>query len=184
MRLAQLFEDGTSTLRLIRDNPGGAWLDEKRKDSKEAGENRWGAPARFGTVTGAWSRKVLVPTDVVARLKGVQGEHYRVRQDDLDGLHDYMGKNKRFPPFRDENPEHQYFPFITVYQDGTPWISEGNHRIMSAKKLGWKFIPIELRYFNGAELEDGPLSPSKVKAYDEAALAQGYEPNDKYHPGD
>jgi hypothetical protein len=82
----------------------------------------------------------------------------------------------RLPRF---SPEHegQYAPFITVWQDGQPWISEGNQRIRIAKEHGWKWIPIEMRYFNGAEREDGLLSPDKVRAYDSQAQSEGYSPD-------
>jgi hypothetical protein len=178
VKVNELINESTTNIVLLKlktDNPGGKWLDEKRAISTEDGLNEYGAPSRFGTVTAVWNRNVLVPISVVSHLKGVHGEHYRTRLDTLNWLNDYMGKNHRFPPFRPDEDE-QYFPFITVYQDGTPYISEGNHRIKSAKELGWKYIPIELRYFNGAELEDGLLSPAKVREYDQAALELGYSP--------
>lgn len=49
--------------------------------------------------------------------------------------------------------------------DGSAWASEGNHRIMAAAQLGWEFMPVEVRYFDGGELVDGLLNPSAVIAY-------------------
>ena len=182
MRLTELFESEPKQLKLRIDNPGGKWLQGMRDHSTEDGLNQWGSPSRFGTVTGYWDRRVLVPVSVVSKLKGINGEHYRTRQDSLDGLVDYMGKNKRFPAAFKDEPDKQYFPFIMVYQDGTPYINEGNHRVKAAKALGWEYIPIELRYFNGGEGEAGPLAPPLVIEYDKKAQALGYTPDDSFAP--
>jgi len=56
-----------------------------------------------------------------------------------------------------------YAPFITVDQKGRPFMSEGNHRVMAASELGWDWLPVEIRYFNGSESVDGPLSPKKIE---------------------
>lgn len=184
MRVAELLEDSPAIkpLKLRRDNPGGKWQEEKREISTEAGLNQWGSPARFGTVTGYFDRRVLLPVRVLAKLHGVNGEHYRTRHDDLDGLKDYMGKNNRLPAFSKEEPHKQYVPFVTVYQDGTPYINEGNHRIKAAAALGWEYLPIDLRYFNGAEGEAGPLAPPLVIEYDRKAQEAGYTPDDSFKP--
>lgn len=178
MKLADLFEDATvkdNTLKLSTDNPGGSWLENKRKASIEDGVNEFGTP-KFGSVTGYWNRKVLLPVSVISKFKGMRGEHTAryTRQDSLDWLTKDMSE-KNHLPFMGSDTNRQYAPFIMVYQDGTPYFNEGNHRVKVAVKLGWKYIPIELRYFNGGELEDGPLSPDKVKKYDAEAHAAGYE---------
>ena len=97
-----------------------------------------------------------------------------MRQHDFDGLKDIMGTTKRLPM----HSEKQYPPFVVVLQDGRPWVSEGNHRIMVAKHLGWKYMPIELRYFTGGEGETGILSPDKIKKYNAEAERLGF--NDCY----
>ena len=177
MKLSELIEDASiETLKLRTDNPGGRWLEGKRKESVQGGLNEFGNPSRFGTITGTWNRKVLLPVDLVSKFKGLRGEQTRVRQHDFDSLHDFMSKNNHLPTLSDG--KNQYAPFITVYQDGTPYVNEGNHRIMVAKKLGWKFIPVEVRYFNGGEQENGPLAPTKVKEFDAEAHAAGYSSED------
>ena len=91
-----------------------------------------------------------------------------------------MGKNDRCPPF-EIGVSDQYFPFITVDYQGTPWVNEGNHRIMTAKELKWKFMPVELKYFSGGERnKDGLLSPDIVKKYDAEAIEKGYNPDDNF----
>jgi hypothetical protein len=161
-------------LKLRSDNPGGNWLKENRAYSESKGRNGYGIPNSFGAVTGYYRRNVLVPVDVLAQVKGMRGEQQNVRDDSIKSLMDYMGKNNKLPPFSDKEPDTQHAPFIQVYQDGTPYVNEGNHRIMTAKKLGWKYLPIELRYFNGAETETGLLSPSKIAEYDKQAHDDGF----------
>lgn len=174
--LAERSDSGALTLEL--DNPGGDWLKRKQKENEEDGKGPNGYPHRFGPVTAVWSRRILVPVEVLARVKGARDEQANVRDDSLSYLVKYMSDHDELP-----KAEHsgQYPPFITVWQDGTPWVNEGNHRIMAAKKLGWKYLPIELRYFSGGEAADGPLSPSKLKAYDSKARAEGFEPGQKFN---
>ena len=167
-------------LTLRTDNPGGGWLRGKREQSKEAGMNEFGVPDRFGTNTasfkreGSGAREVLLPVSVLAKLKGMRGEQKLVRPPSIKWLTDYMGKNKKLPAFRPEQEPEHYAPFLNIYQDGTPYVNEGNHRIMVAKELGWKYIPVEVSYFNGAESEDGVLTPEKIMEYDRQAHEEGY----------
>ena len=164
-------------LRLRTDNPGGGWLKEEQTYNTKQGLNRHNAPVRFGAITGTWTRHVLLPVSVLAKIKGSSGEQSNVRQKDLDSLTQYMQQNKKLPSSDPGGTDH-YVPFIMVYQDGTPYVSEGNHRIMAAAKLGYKFLPIALQYNSGAELADGPLSPARVKQFDATALAHGYSLTD------
>ncbi len=153
------------------DNPGGEWLEDQRDDCSIMGKNQHGAPRRFGAVTGYFSRKVLLPVSILAGIKGVMGEQSNTREDSLQWLTLYMSKNNHLPI------EHgiQYPPFITVDMDGTPWISEGNHRIKAASNLKWEYLPIEIRYYSGGEQTATALSPAKVKSYNAQAEANGYK---------
>lgn len=184
-------------LTLSTDNPGGKWLEKEQEYCRSQGMSKeFGSPNRFGPVTATWSRQPLILVDVVAKIKGLRAEQRSVREQSLSFLLKHMEENDRLPPslnatdamsepnqLQSKNYK-QYAPFITVWYDGTPWISEGNHRIMAAKKLGWKYIPIELRYFTGGEEADGPLSPAKVKAMDSEAIAAGFKPENEFraHP--
>lgn len=173
MKLTELFEDSEEKpLKLRIDNPGGDWLKGKIEDLKTAKPNQFGNPSRMGSITGTWSRHVLLPVSLVSTIPGLNNEHVHVRQHDFDSLHGVMSKTQRLPipPHMDK----QYSPFVVVDYEGKPWVSEGNHRIMVAKKLGWKYIPIELRYFTGGEGVPGKLSPDTVKKYDAEAHEAGF----------
>jgi hypothetical protein len=155
--------------KLRTDNPGGEWLKNKREQSIEDGKKKSGVPIRFGSVTGYFRegndvRKPLIPVEVLARLQGMNDEQNNVRQKDLEAIKKIMDETGRLPPAPDGE---DYVPFINVYQDGTAYVNEGNHRIMAAKALGFKYLPVEISYFNGAEqIESGDLSPKMVTGYD------------------
>jgi predicted GNAT family acetyltransferase len=161
--------------KLSVDNPGGSWLKDKRAYSLEEGlYKKYRVPQIFGSVTASFKRDVLIPVELLAKVKGMRNEQQNVRSESIDYLTKYMEENKKLPPFRNEDLESHYAPFIQVYQDGTPYVNEGNHRIMVAKKLGFKYLPIEIRWFNGAEDEGGDFDPKKIIAYDKKAHEEGY----------
>jgi len=151
---------------------GESLTDEQRRN-EELGFNRYGAPYRFGPMTASWSRQVLVPVEVLKHLKGALGEQQSVRQDDLDSLLDYMGRHRQLPPASFGAVDQHAAPYIEVWQDGSAWINEGNHRIMAAAQLGAQYLPVDIRYFAGAEAASGPLSPALIKEYDAQARAAG-----------
>lgn len=145
------------------DNPGGKWLQNKQEDCRDSGTDQFGVPKYFGPVTGYYDDTVMLPVDVVSKVPGMRGEQQNVREDDLQWLVNYMQENGHLPL---TSRGKEYAPFIQVAYDGSPWVNEGNHRIMAAAKLGWKFLPIELRYYSGGEEANGPLSPDKVARWD------------------
>lgn len=51
---------------------------------------------------------------------------------------------------------------IHVTEDGTPYITEGNHRLAEAFMSNRPFISADIRYLRGAESVDGPLNPNKI----------------------
>lgn len=166
-------ELGDAKLRI--DNPGGEWLANNKEDNDIKGTDEYGVPKRFGPVTGYLNRTVLLPVDLLARIPGMRAEQYNVREKDLAYIKQYMAeKNKLPPPYGEPDTEH-YAPYIQVDQRGRPYVNEGNHRIMAARNLGFKYLPIELRYFTGGEEVDGILSPEKLLEYDRQARAEGYD---------
>ncbi len=51
---------------------------------------------------------------------------------------------------------------ITVTEDGTPYITEGNHRLAEALKSGRPEIVADVNYLRGAENADGMLNPNQI----------------------
>lgn len=145
--------------KLRTDNPGGNWLQGKIEYAMKKGLDQWGKPY-MGSVTGYFGSPVQIPVSLLKDIPGARNEQQSVREDDLKWLTDYMRKTGKLPPMSQDNDK-EYAPFIVVGYDGQPWVSEGNHRIMAAVELGWKSLPIELRYFDGGETVDGPLHPNK-----------------------
>lgn len=167
-------------LEFRTDNPGGNWLREEQDYNLSKGVNKHGCPSRFGATTGWFKRKVLLPVSVLSSLRGLSGEQNAVRPDSLEWLTKHMKRYKRLP-YVDSASKRHYSPYIMVWQDGTPYVNEGNHRIMAAQRLGFKYLPIEISYFSGAEQKDSSvLSPDKVKAYDSDAHSEGFTVT-KYH---
>ena len=160
---------GEKSPSLITDNPGGEWLERKRQETIEEGRNEFGNYRRFGTVTGSYSGPVSVPMSVLSGIKGMRGEQGKVRKSDLAEIKKIMSNTGKLPlgPSGSE-----YRPFIMVGQDGVPWVNEGNHRIMAAAELGWETMLVEVRYFNGGETAPGPLSPDKIKKYQEPQFSR------------
>jgi len=168
---------------LETDNPGGKWLEEQKEYSASRGYRPSGAPMSFGEVTAVWSDRkknemapVYLPVSMLKQIPGVMNEQQNVREHSLSGLVEHMGKIGRLPKFSEESTR-EYHPFITVDQRGMPFVNEGNHRIMAADRLGWKWLPVEVRYFNGGEDVDGPLHPDRIRAI------HGVEPAKKAEGG-
>ena len=144
--------------KLHSDNPGGDWLKYKQEDASKAGLSEWNTPKRIGTVTGSFDKELTIPVSILKNLKGMRGEQTQVRKDDLSWLKKKMESGK-LPEGR---LGEEYAPFVQVDQNGNAWVSEGNHRIMAADQLGWKSMPVEVRYYNGGENVDGIFHPSKI----------------------
>lgn len=145
---------------LITDVPNETWLQGKIDYAKSRGRNKYGAPS-FVSTTGYIRQPdhIVLPVDLLKRLPGVEGEQQNVRHDDLKAIMKIMKDTGKLPMYNG----HEYVPFIGVGYDGQPWVLEGNHRIMAAAALGWKKLPVELKYFDGGErIESGLLYPGKL----------------------
>ena len=91
-----------------------------------------------------------IPTDAIKFMLGASGEKpfdHRHRQgEDWEAFKADIAKNGIKEPI-----------FITVDHNGTPVISEGNHRRDAAVELGMKEVPVEVRYFGNAQ-EQGTIA--------------------------
>lgn len=133
----------TKKYKFFMDNPGGGWLEDERKRAKGG---KWG-----GSVTGGFHEPFLLPTKMVQNLKGLSGENRKLSEPRVQDLMTSIKEHGIYEPI-----------FINVHYDGTAKINEGNRRALIAKTLGMKYIPVELKYFAGGELTDGPWHPDKV----------------------
>lgn len=166
---------GLPDAKLRTDNPGGKWLTYNQEDNNLKGVTEYGVPIRLGPTTGWFNRVVLLPVDLLARIPGMRGEQSNIREKDLESIKQYMAEKNKLPPSAGRPDTEHYSPYIQVDQRGRPYVNEGNHRIMAARDLGFKYLPIELRYFTGGEEVDGILSPEKLLEYDRQARAEGYD---------
>ena len=141
------------------DVPNEEWLQSKIDYAKSKGRNAWGVP-HFGSCTAYVSPNPQVSVVRLELLKGMRREQDNVRRKDLEWLMATMEKTGKLP-LTDHGEE--YTPFVMVAYNGEAWVNEGNHRIMAAYRLGWKTLPVELRYFDGGErVEDGIMYPGKI----------------------
>ena len=135
--------------RLIEDIPNERWLQGKIDYAKSKGRNQWGVPF-MGTVTGYFRSPVDVSVRVLSKLQGERDEQNHVREESLDYIRKHWDEVSKEPPY------------IEVAYNGEAWVSEGNHRIMVAKEKGLESLPVEIRYFDGGQLSNGPLSPGRI----------------------
>lgn len=149
-----------------------SWLNEQIDYAKSKPRNRYGVPY-MGKVTGSFRGKPDVSVTELAKLKGESGEQGSVRQDDLDWLVNEM---------RENGLANVGAPYIEVGYDGVPWVSEGNHRIMAAQKLGWESMPVEIRYFDGGEREAGEFLPSRLSPNSDIMFSRTELTNDPAAP--
>ena len=141
------------------DVPNEEWLQDKIDYAERKGRDEWGAPF-FGSVTAYVRPNPQVSVVRLELLKGMRNEQNNVRKKDLEWLMAYMEKTGKLPPDPHGN---EYAPFVMVAYNGEAWVNEGNHRIMAAYRLGWKKMPIEIKYFDGGErVESGIMYPKKI----------------------
>jgi len=141
------------------DVPNHEWLNKQIRKAKEQGRDEFGAPYT-GTITAYFPDKVKLPVDLLKKLPGMRGEQKNIRQEDLENIIQIMKDTGKLPLTPSGK---EYAPFVQVAWNGEAWVNEGNHRIMAADALGWEYLPVELRYYDGGErIESGALYPQKL----------------------
>lgn len=147
------------------DIPNENWLktkqdyaDEDAREARKRGRTVGFTPNGFsGTVTA--NIYVWLPTALVAELPGLNGEHLPGSEQRGRGV-----KARQLAP----SMKHGYsLPkggpvFVVVNHHGEAWIAEGNNRTALALKNQFEEIPVNVRYFNGGERADGPMSPERL----------------------
>jgi hypothetical protein len=152
------FENKTSQQQLIEDIPNEDWLQGKIDYAIQKGRNSYGVPHR-GTITGYFDKPVEVPVGVLSKLKGQSNEQDNVRESSLKYIRENWDEVSKKPPY------------IEVAYNGEASVSEGNHRIMVAAEKGLKSLPVRIRYFDGGQRRDGPLSPARITSLNELGPA-------------
>jgi hypothetical protein len=158
MKISEIITE--STLRT--DVPNTDWLQDKQEYAQRRGLDRWGVPY-MGSTTAWFTGTVQVPVSILKHIPGMRQEQQNVRADDLAWLTDHMKKTGKLPLVGEPGSEHEYAPFVMVAHDGSAWVNEGNHRIMAAAALGWKSLPVEVKYFDGGEqVKSGAMYPGRI----------------------
>ena len=141
------------------DVPNEEWLQDKIDYAERKGRDEWGAPF-FGSTTAYARPNPQVSVVRLELLKGMRNEQNNVRKTDLEWLMATMEKTGKLPLTKQGE---EYAPYVMVAYNGEAWVNEGNHRIMAAYRLGWKKMPIEIKYFDGGErVESGIMYPGKI----------------------
>lgn len=113
------------------------------------------------SVSGGFKGQARV--DELIDLPGARGEHLRLA--DGGNEHDRQVMAELIESMRTEG-YHQDKPIlIYVEADGRAHIGEGNHRIRAAQAAGLENVPIDVRYFGGAEGRPGVWMPQALRDY-------------------
>jgi hypothetical protein len=148
--------------RLIAtDNPGGSWLEGKRRNAEEAmrtaDRKSYRSKGLGGSITAYMPKPANLPINILSSLTGVQGENRRVGDPQYDALAEDVSR-RGFLPDQDGNAV-----VVGVNHLGQAYLLEGNTRVAVARDFGVPSVRAEVRWFNGGELADGPFSPSVVE---------------------
>ena len=154
MKIHELITEGLDV-----DVPNEEWLDDAREYARGKARNQFGVPF-MGKTTAYTTSDHLVPVAILKNLPGMRAEQSHVRHDDLRAITKIMQDTGKLP-LTDRGKE--YAPFINVAYNGEAWVNEGNHRIMAAAALGFKDLPVQIKYFDGGErIKDGPMYPERI----------------------
>lgn len=164
--------------RIVRvDNPGGEWLKAKQEDAEAAMEKHKGNVLRSSFAKGlkgattAWTGPVMLPTELLAGIPGASGENRVPGDPKFDSL-DRLVENYGFMDDQDGNAV-----LVGVNHLGQAYLIEGNTRTAVASSRGIPTIRAEVRWFNGGEQADGPITPQTIEDAAEPDVASGRQYN-------
>lgn len=138
-------------------------------------------PRNFTSTTAYLSRPALFPVAKLEGVPGLEGEETFNRETSLEYLIPYTQRTGQMPLYEKWNGEkEQTFPFINAWVDGKWYVNEGNHRIKVARMLGWKYIPLEIKWYGGGDIQPHRrgFTPEEVLAFDEQAHREGFSVTD------
>ncbi len=151
------------------DNPGGDWLAQKQARAEENMARtdlsvlRSSMKKGISGATTAWSGPVFLPTSLLKDLPGASGENRRPGDPKFDQL-DRLVQNYGFKEDQDGNAV-----LVGVNHKGEAYLIEGNTRTAVAASRGIERLRAEVRWFNGGETADGPITPEIVEQLGEPA---------------
>jgi len=138
---------------------GETYVQKKIRENNEFKTNNpsSGPIGSFAGTTGFVNNIKFNPKELI-KFKGAAGEEkYRESGRRLELLKESIAKKG----YRDANKGGERI-LIHVREDGVPFITEGNHRMVEAFQSNRPFISADIRYLRGAESVDGPLNPTKI----------------------
>jgi hypothetical protein len=140
---------------------GETYVEKKIRQNKEYMERNPNASpvGLYEGITGRANNVKFNPKELQG-IKGEMGEDaFRMTGDAGTGmfnkLEELEGKIKK-EGYKPTNIK------ITVTEDGTPYVTEGNHRLAEALKSDRPFITADINYLRGGEAVDGPLNPKSI----------------------
>jgi len=163
--LPQSFNDLRKGATIRIDNPqfldvttGETYVQRKIRENNEFKKLYPGNPiGTVGGVTGFANNVKFSPKELIG-IKGHAGEEkHRMSSPQLERLKESIAKEGYRKA--DEGGERI---LIHVREDGEPFITEGNHRMVEAFQSNRPFISADIRYLRGAEEVDGLLNPKRI----------------------
>lgn len=149
MKINQLFEGDLTSLGYFVDNPGGTWLEKKKKHARDAYPE-----LAVGSITALIGQHayVEIKTSHIIELRGAMGEEkFRHSGPKYDSLAQSVEENGWL--------KDQAWIMIFVGYYGHAAIGEGNHRVAYAYDHNIEWLRCDIRYFSGAEEYDGKMNP-------------------------
>jgi hypothetical protein len=161
-----------------QDNPalkfsdGEEWLRGKQESAEASYSNRRGITGSITGTLGSREQDMFLPTSFLRRIPGLQNE----RRVPGDPQYDALMRDARERGFLPDQGDNKIV--LAINHRGEPFIVEGNTRTAVAGDLGIPNVRVEVRYWNGGEMVDGPFSPeniSRIAARGPREFARGGE---------
>lgn len=145
-----------------QDNPalkfsnGQEWLEDKQRSAELNYDERRGITGSITGTLGTREQDMFLPTRFLRRIPGLQNE----RRVPGDPQYDRLMQDAQERGFLPDQGDNKIV--LGINHRGEPFIIEGNTRTAVASDLGIPNVRVEVRYWNGGEMVDGPFSPENI----------------------